>query len=244
MREQMATRVFAVLMIVAFVTASATRADLPVTIRASKSGNWHAIKLLDKAEEDLKNGDYASAKQNVETALRNDPTLWPALYTRARVWMHEGKYELAVRDAGDALRHYPPFVEAALLRAAANAYLGRYAEALKEINHCISIHPRSDALGRAWRTRAWLEATCPDPAFRNGQQAIKDATKACKTLLWQDEQSIATLAAAYAETGDFDLAVRYAEQALATKGTSPAAAKAIKQELALYKQHRVVRLRP
>ena len=238
----MATRVFAGL-IVAFVTAAATRADLPVKIRASKSGNWAAIKLLDKAEEDLKNGDYASAKQNVETALRSDPTLWPALYTRARVWMHEGKYELAVRDVSDALRQYPPFIEAALLRASANAYLGRYPEALKEINHCISIHPRSDALGRAWRTRAWLEATCPDPAFRNGQQAISDATKACKTLLWQDEQSIATLAAAYAETGDFDSAVRYAEQALATKGTSPAAAKAIQQELALYKQHRPVRLR-
>ena len=198
---------------------------------------------MDKAEEDLKNGDYASAKQNVETALRSDPTLWPALYTRARVWMHEGKYELAVRDVSDALRQYPPFIEAALLRASANAYLGRYPEALKEINHCISIHPRSDALGRAWRTRAWLEATCPDPAFRNGQQAISDATKACKTLLWQDEQSIATLAAAYAESGDFDSAVRYAEQALATKGTSPAAAKAIQQELALYKQHRPVRLR-
>jgi len=48
----------------------------------------------------------------------------------------------------------PPFIEAALLRATANAHLGRYAEALKEINHCISIHPRSDALGRALSDRA------------------------------------------------------------------------------------------
>jgi tetratricopeptide (TPR) repeat protein len=240
--KQMAPRVFTLLTIV-FLAAAVLRADMPIKIRASKSGNWSAIKLDNKAEEDLKKGDYTSAKQNVEAALRNDPTLWPALYTRARVWIHEGKYELAVRDAGDALRQYPPFVEAALLRASANAYLGRYAEALKEINHCIAIHPRSDALGRALRTRAWLEATCPDPAFRNGQQAIKDATKACKTLLWQDEQSIATLASAYAETGDFDSAVRYAEQALATKGTSPAAAKGIEQELTVYKQHRPLRFR-
>jgi tetratricopeptide (TPR) repeat protein len=238
----MAPRAFALLTLV-FVAVATLQADLPIKITASKSRNWAAIKLDNKADEDLRNGDYASAKQNVEAALGRDPTLWPALYTRARVWMHEGKYELAVRDAGEALRQYPPFIEAALLRASANAYLGKYAVALKEINHCIAIHPRSDAFGRALRTRAWIEAACPDPAFRSGQLAIKDATKACKTLLWQDEQSIATLAAAYAEAGDFDSAVRYAEQALSTKGTSPAAAKAIQQELELFKHHQPVRLR-
>ncbi|MFN2542475.1 MAG: tetratricopeptide repeat protein [Chthoniobacterales bacterium] len=226
------------------VAAAVAQADLPVKITASKTrNNWAAIKLLTKAEDQLKNDDIAGAKESVEAALRIDPTLWPALYTRARVRMHEGKYELAVRDAGEALRQYPPFVEAALLRAAANEQLGRYAEALKEINHCISIHPRRDAMGRALRERAWLEAGCPDPTFRNGQQAIKDATNACKLLLWQDEQSIAALAAAYAEVGDFDSAVRYAEQALATKGTSPAAAKGIQHDLALFKQHRPIRLR-
>jgi tetratricopeptide (TPR) repeat protein len=226
------------------VAAAVAEADLPIKITASKTrNNWAAIKLLDKAEDQLKNNEVAGAKESVEAALRIDPTLWPALYTRARVRMYEGKYELAVRDAGEALRQYPPFIEAALLRASANAQLGRYPEALKEINHCIAIHPRADALGRALRERAWLEAACPDPALRNGQQAIKDATKACKLLLWQDEQSIAALAAAYAETGDFDSAVRYAEQALNTKGTSPAAAKGIEHDLAFYKQHRPVRLR-
>ena len=121
-------------------------------------------------------------------------------------------------------------------------HLGRYAEALKEINHCISIHPRSDALGRALSDRAWLRATCPDPAFRNGQQAIKDATNACKLPRWQDEYAIEALAVACAEGGDFDSAVRYAEEALATKGISPEAAKEFQREVALFKQHQSVRL--
>ena len=197
---------------------------------------------MEKAEDALKIGDYANAKQNVEAALQSDPTLWAARYTRARVWMHEGKYELAIRDASEALRQYPPFIEAALLRAGANAQLGRYTEALKEINHCIAIHPRSDALGRALRARALLEAACPDPAFRNGQQAIKDATKACKLLLWRDEAAIATLAAAYAETGDFESALRYLEQALAVKGIASQTAKSIQEDLAAVRQHRPVRL--
>jgi hypothetical protein len=37
---------------------------------------------------------------------------------------------------------------------------------------------------------------------------------------WKDENIIDTLAAAYAETGDFDSAVRYTAQALAVKGIS------------------------
>ena len=236
----MLTRALA-LITAALLTGGALFAEVPIKLEAGKGRNWAAIKLLKKAEDQLKNGDFADAKTSVEAALRTDPTLWPALYTRARVWMHEGKYELAVRDASEALRRYPPFVEAALLRADANAELGRYAEALKEINHCIAIHPRSDALARAWRTRASLQATCPDPAFRNGQQAIKDATKACKILRWEDEGAIATLAMAYAEAGDFDSAVRYCEQALSVKAISPANAKTIEHCLASFRQHRPIR---
>lgn len=44
-------------------------------------------------------------------------------------------------------------------------------------------------------------------------------------MAWKDEDAIDTLAAAYAETGDFDLAVRYAAQALSVKGISAEDAK-------------------
>src|SRR5205807_8728430 len=97
----------------------------------------------------------------------------------------------------------------------------KYAEALKELNYLISLHPRPVTLARALSDRAWFQATCPDSSFRNGQQAVKDAKAACSIMQWKDEDMIDTLAAAYAETGDFDSAVRYAAQALAVKGISP-----------------------
>jgi tetratricopeptide (TPR) repeat protein len=224
------------------IGAESAQGTLPIEIRYGVGRNRTAMKLWKDAEEQLKGGDVDGARRNVEAALGSDPTLWPALYTRAKIFIAQHQYELAVRDCSEALRQYPPFIEAALLRANANAYLGRYAEALKEINHCISIHPRSDALGRALSDRAWLEATCPDPAFRNGQQAIKDATKACKLLRWQDEYAIEALALAYAEVGDFDSAVRHAEEALTTKGISAGAAKVFQRDVALFKQHQSVRL--
>ena len=53
---------------------------------------------------------------------------------------------------------------------------------------------------------------------------------------------IDTLAAAYAETGDFDSAARYATQALAIKGIEPVDSKRIQRHLALFQQHQPIRL--
>jgi Tfp pilus assembly protein PilF len=137
------------------------------------------MKLCSDASHQLKNGDVAGAKRNVDAALRIDPKLWPALYVRAQIFKKEGKYDLAIQDCNEALRQYPGCVEASLLRASINVRLRKYAEALKEFNYLISLHPRPVTLARALSDRAWFQATCPDSSFRNGQQAVKDAKAAC-----------------------------------------------------------------
>lgn len=53
---------------------------------------------------------------------------------------------------------------------------------------------------------------------------------------------IDTQAAAYAETGDFDSAVRYAAQALAIKEITPVDSKRIQRHLTLFQQHKPIRL--
>jgi Tfp pilus assembly protein PilF len=196
------------------------------------------MNLCSDASKQLRNGDVAGAKRNVDAALRIDPKLWPALYIRAQILRKEGKYELAIQDCNEALRQYPGCVEASLLRASINTRLGKYTEALKEYNYLISLHPRPVTLARALSDRAWFQATCPNASFRNGQQAVKDAKAACSIMAWKDEGMIDTLAAAYAETGDFDSAVRYAAQALAVKGISAQDAKVFDQHLALFQQRK------
>jgi tetratricopeptide (TPR) repeat protein len=183
-------------------------------------------------------GDIATAKRNVDAALNADPKLWPAFYMRAQIFAAQGKYQLAIQDCNEALRLYPGFVEVALLRAKINARLGKYAEALKEFNYLVSIRPRSVTFARALSDRAWFRATCPDSSFRNGQQAVKDAKAACSIMEWKDESMIDTLAAAYAETGDFDSAMRYTSQALAVKGISSDDAKLFREHLALFQQRK------
>jgi hypothetical protein len=97
-------------------------------------------------------------------------------------------------------------------------------------------------LARALSDRAWFRATCPNASFRNGQQAVKDAKAACSIMIWKDEHMIDTLAVAYAETGDFNSAVQYAAQALAVKGISSDSTKLFQQHLALFQQHKPIRL--
>lgn len=232
------TSIRAIVLFIAIVTGTmAVRGNVPIVVETG-AGKRAVMKLCSDASDQLRSGDVASAKRNVEAALRIDPKLWPALYVRAQIFRKEGKYDLAIQDCNEALRQYPGFVEAALLRANINVRLGKYAEALKEYNYLISLHPRSVTLARALSDRAWFQATCPNSSFRNGQQAVKDAKAACSMMAWKDEDMIDTLAAAYAETGDFDSAVRYVAQALAVKGISPQDAKAFREHLAWFQQRK------
>lgn len=229
-------------LIIAVITnMAAVHASVPIIV-SSGAGKRVAMSFSNKAEKQLEKGDVEGAKRNVDAALHADPKYWPALYQRAEIFAMHGNPELAIKDCNEALRLYPTFVDAALLRATINALFGKYAEASKEVNYVISLHPARVTLGRALKQRAWLQATCRDPVFRNGQQAIKDAKAACSISEWRDENTIDTLAAAYAETGDFDSAVRYAAQALAVKGIAPVDQKHIQRHLTLFQQHQPIRL--
>jgi Tfp pilus assembly protein PilF len=221
--------------------AAVMRASVPIIV-ATPGRMRAAMKLVTDAQDQLQKGDVAGAKRNVDAALHNDPTFWPALYVRAQIFSHEGKYDLALKDCNEALRQDRSVVEAALLRANINARLGKHAEALKEFDYLVSLHPRNVTLARVLSDRAWFRATCPTASFRNGQQAVKDAKAACSIMIWKDEHMIDALAVAYAETGDFDSAVQYAAQALAVKGISPESTKLFQQHLALFQQHKPIRL--
>jgi tetratricopeptide (TPR) repeat protein len=215
----------------------AARATEPITV-VYGAGRRQLMNLTMEAQGQLEKGDLEAAQRSLDTVIKADPTFYPAYYVRARVFLLQREYQGAVEDCNEALRKDCTFAEAALLRARANYYLGHYAESLKEIDHVINIRPRQDAFAGAYCDRAWLRLNCSDQSYRNGQQALKDATSACKLIAWNDEAMIDTLATAYAEIGDFDSAVRYEEKALAVKGVKPNDSKRLQAHLDSFKQHR------
>lgn len=119
----------------------------PIEFEIGRGRNMNAVKLVDQAQDQLfKKGDLAGARQSVDAAIRADPTYWPALFIRAEILMEQHHYAAAVQDCEAVMKQDSTVVEAALLRARANLFLGRYAVSMKEIEHCITIRPRQDAL--------------------------------------------------------------------------------------------------
>jgi tetratricopeptide (TPR) repeat protein len=186
-------------------------------------------------------GDLAGARPHFDEAIRLEPKMWEAYYNRANIFLKQEKWELVLQDLNAAMRLQPKFLNIALLRSSANLGLGRYRETLAELNHLArNIRLTEQTSARVHNLRAWLRATCPDGSFRNGQLAVGDATIACKLSHWKGPNYIDTLAAAYAQAGDFDSAVSYQEKAIAI-GEPPEGMKELRQHLDQFKQHRPIR---
>ena len=77
--------------------------------------------------------------------------------------------------------------------------------------------------------------------MRNGLKAIQTATKACLLTKWQNARYIDTLAAAYAEQGDFQKAIKFQKMALSFDGLDQEVIQGMRQRLADYQDLRPYR---
>ncbi|MEO6808320.1 MAG: tetratricopeptide repeat protein, partial [Isosphaeraceae bacterium] len=106
-----------------------------------------------------------------------------------------------------------------------------YVKALADYNEAIHLNPKS---ANAFGVQAWIWATCPDETVRNGKKAVESATRACELNEWNVANDFDTLAAAYAEIGDFDKAVEWQEKAIANSAKNNGNPKGM-ERLELYK---------
>lgn len=89
--------------------------------------------------------------------------------------------------------------------------ISKQAEALADYEAAIKLHDESPNL---LNNLAWLLATAPDESLRDGKQSIELATKACELTEYKEAYILSTLAAAYAETGDFKSAIEWSTKAV------------------------------
>jgi Tfp pilus assembly protein PilF len=90
-------------------------------------------------------------------------------------------------------------------------YLLRPKEAVTEYERAFRLNPKD---AEALNNLAWVLATWPDPAGRDGGKAVEWAEKADALTQKRSAVHVATLAAAYAEAGRFTDATKTAERAL------------------------------
>ena len=99
------------------------------------------------------------------------------------------------------------------------------------------------SLASAANELSWKLATSTFDQMRDGKQAVEIATKACELTDYKDPNIVDTLAAAYAERGDFDSAVKWSEKSLNLLGESEDSnsRKVFERALANYKAKKATR---
>lgn len=115
---------------------------------------------------------------------------------------------------------------------------GQFAEAVGVYRQAIQANPEDDWIHNQV---AWILATCPDPTVRDGKAAVAAASKACELSHWANWNWIDTLAAAYAEMGDFKRATEFQARAIKMGKASESEQQGMRERESLYRESRPYR---
>ncbi len=136
--------------------------------------------------------------------------------TRSQKAMCYGLYAMSYSNIDATMPWYHKQVEVLPYDPASYANRGGLYYDNEEFELAAADRARAKRLEAAWaaRVKAWELATSNDSSVRNGARAVQLAEQACQATDHQEATMLFTLAAAHAEAGNFDEAVRWAAEAL------------------------------
>src|SRR5438477_431394 len=205
-------------------------------ILEKKPNHW--MSQVIRAGELTKKGDFDGAIASWETALQKSP---PDVPIRREIYRNIGDVFSKMRKLDEAIAQFekclsisPDFAEAHHDLANALRRTGRYSDAVAHYESALRLDPRSVL---TMNNLGWLLAACADPSVRNGARAVEVAARADVLSDGQDPLVLHTLAAAYAENGQFAQAVETAERALqlAEQQRNSVLLRALPDEISLYR---------
>ena len=165
--------------------------------------------------------------------MRLNPTNDVAYKNRASVYNATGRYNEALKDWNEGLRLNPEDSTALAMREFAYFKTSQFDKAAHDAIEAVRLGPTN---GAALNNLAWFRATCPVASFRNSKEAVEAATKACELAKWTRWEWVDTLAAAFAEAGNFEKAVSYEKKAMSMDGVSENDCKKMQSSLLLYER--------
>jgi tetratricopeptide (TPR) repeat protein len=167
--------------------------------RVSRADSWSA------------RGRHEEAMADYDDAIRMEPNN-PALYvSRGNEWRRHLKLETALADFDRAIQLDPKYMPAYICRVLVTKQRRTFDRAVLELSELLRMAPDN---AEVHRMLARILATCNNAGVRDGNRAVYEAARACELTGWQDPDCLDTLAAAYAETGDFAAAVQWQTRAI------------------------------
>jgi tetratricopeptide (TPR) repeat protein len=179
--------------------------------------------------------EYNKAIVDYDQALRLDPNFAVAFNNRGNAWLAKGEHDKAIVDYSEAIRVDPSYALAFYNRGLAWQNKKEYDKAIVDYSEAIHFNPKH---ALAYHAKAWLLAVCREAKLRDGKQAVGLARLGCALNDYKITDDFAILAAAYAEAGDFDNAIKWQEKALEDKDYVNRTGKEGQRRLQLYKDEK------
>ncbi|NLE37372.1 MAG: tetratricopeptide repeat protein [Pirellulaceae bacterium] len=149
--------------------------------------------------------------EEMEAQLKKTPDDQTILIQMAMLCTARREPQKAIDIYTSILTKTPDNAEALEGRANAMLGIGKHAEAIADFEKALKLaEPDSGTLNNL----AWVLATSPDDELRDGRRAVELALKACELTQYGQAHILSTLAAAYAESGDFKSAVEWSKKAI------------------------------
>ena len=176
----------------------------------------------------------------MQAAVNLRPDNTPAHENLAKALLQKG-------EVADALIHYqkllelqPNNIEVHNIVGTVLIQHGRIREGVEEWQNVLAIQPDN---GNALSNLAWIFATSPDDSLRDGAKAVQLAEDALRISGRRIPIIFRTLAAAYAETGEFSQAIQTAQQGieLANSQGNFSLATELQGNITLYQEHQPLR---
>lgn len=155
-------------------------------------------------------GDFTRSITEYSRAIALDPKFFDAFVFRGRAYVNKNDFDRGIYDYNQAISldgtNPRPFADKAFAY-----YLKKdYEQASKEYTKALELD--ADDL-TSLNGLAWLLSTCPEARYRDGKKAVSLAKKTLEIKPGSPFYSD-TMAAALAENGQFDEAVKFQKEAL------------------------------
>lgn len=189
----------------------------------------------------FKAGQVSDAIRVYSEAVRNDPYSASIHNGFGGILATVGRMREALIEFEAALNLKPGDANTLYNFGNALERLGRIPDAVNAYAAALKSNPE---MASAANALAWILSTNPAAEIRDGKMAVQYAEKACGLTGSANALMLDTLAAAYAESGQFDKAATAAENALKRSAPNSPFAREVQTHLALFKAGKPIRTEP